>query len=177
MGKGRFTLGLYNTHHSGTPKDIHIRTISRAASVCYAFDFNLAIIGFPFKEGITEIVALIRESTTVSRKGEFLERLNTEGRLAILEPPRKGFPPNLGMPIALGPYLDEEKALAFDILVEKSMKGESFLFLLGTNYSGLPKSVKKTVPYHFDISGKNAIMDTCIIIGMLPGAVSIRTNI
>ena len=68
------TLALYNSYDPKKIHEAHLRAIARAAPVCYAFDFHLALIGFPFDEPL-ELVERVSGSTTIGEGGKYLLEL------------------------------------------------------------------------------------------------------
>ena len=56
-------------------KPTHYRAIARAAPLCYAYDLDLALVGFP-TEDLDLIVKETITETNIGRGGKLLEVLN-----------------------------------------------------------------------------------------------------
>ena len=164
---GRITIGLYNTYDKRRIHDIHIRTIARASPICYAFDMNLALFGFPFKEKQSRIVEELSNSTTIS-DGVFIKKLHEEGRLFFFDFVEKGFPPQLGIIVATTSKPDEKKSIKFSELVDICLSGKSIALIIGLGRKGLPDNVRKIADYHLDITSKRISLETCTVIGAIP---------
>jgi len=63
-------LCLYNSYDKLRVHDVHIRSVARAAPLCYALGFQLVLLDFP-----EPMYDLVRESTTIGESGKFLEAL------------------------------------------------------------------------------------------------------
>jgi hypothetical protein len=165
---GRITLGLYNSYDPRRLHEIHRRSIARAAPVCYAFDTNLALFGFPLEGSFTEIVESLAGDTTIGEGGRYIRLLAREGRLGIFDFPRRGFPPQLGEAVAATSKPQEEKLLTPRALAGMVKRGASFLVLIGLGRRGLPKEVLSSARHHLELSGRRIPFETCTVIGMLP---------
>ncbi|NOZ58933.1 MAG: DUF531 domain-containing protein [Euryarchaeota archaeon] len=165
---GRITLGLYNSYDPRRLHEIHRRSIARAAPVCYAFDTNLALFGFPLEGSFSDIVESLAEDTTIGEGGRYIRLLAREGRLGIFDFPRRGFPPQLGEAVASTSRPEAEKLLTPKELAGRVRRGTSFLVLMGLGRRGLPREVLRSARYHLELSGKGIPFETCTVIGMLP---------
>jgi len=167
------TLALYNSYDHKKIHEAHLRAIARAAPVCYAFDFHLALIGFPFDEP-PELVERVSENTTIGEGGKYLLELAKRNRFHLLEFPRRGFPPQFGQIIATTRKPDEDKEITAMEVAKRALKGESFMLIVGLGRHGLPKEIFKLAKYHLDITdGRRVSLETCTAIGAIP--VKIRT--
>ncbi len=164
---GRVTIGLYNTYDRSRIHDIHIRTIARASPICYAFDMNLALFGFPFKDKQSSIVEELSSSTTIS-DGVYIKKLYDEGRLLFFDFVERGFPPQLGIIVATTSKPDEKKSIKFSELVDICLGGKSIALIIGLGRKGLPSNVKQIADYHLDITSKRISLETCTAIGAIP---------
>jgi|Deesub1362A_J573_1020465.scaffolds.fasta_scaffold02232_12 hypothetical protein len=165
---GRITLGLYNSYDAARLHDIHKRSIARAAPVCYAFEVNLALFGFPFEGSFSSIVEELASDTTIGEGGRYLKLLASKGRLNIFEFPRRGFPPQLGEVVAATSKPAQEKHISPRELAARAKRGKSFLVVMGLGRRGLPKEVLSMARHHLELSGKAVPFETCTVIGMLP---------
>ena len=165
---GRITLGLYNSYDPKRLHDIHKRSIARAAPVCYAFEMNLALFGFPLEGSFSEIVEALAQDTTIGEGGRYIKLLAEEGRLGIFDFPRRGFPPQLGTAVAATSKPAREKLLVPKALAQQAKQGRSFLVVMGLGRRGLPKEVLEMAEHHLELSGQGIPFETCTVIGMLP---------
>ena len=114
MGVRRLTMGIYNTYDPLKIREPHRRAVARAGALCAAFDLNLALFGFPFPPGDStpvEIAESIAESTTIGQGGEYLVELAEKSRLALFDYVSKGFPPQLGIPVATTSKPDADRKI------------------------------------------------------------------
>lgn len=158
----QLTLSLYNSYDKNRAHDIHLRSIARAAPVCYATGFNLCLIDFPYKDPLTEVCG----NTTIGEGGIYLEKLAmlqeffTSNGIALLH-----------IPIITTSKPDPEKSIPLDQLIEKiraeRMKAN---FIVGLGRKGLPNKIRKKGVYHLDITGQGIPFETCTAIGFIPAA-------
>ncbi len=165
MRIGRISLGLYNTYDPKRLHDIHIRTIARAAPVCYAFDFNLVLIGFPFKNHREELYNL---KTTIGESGKYVRLMLENNRIICIDFPDNWFPSHIGEVVVATPNPDEKKKVDECDILEEAYKGRKFCIIIGLGRRGLPKHIVQKAKYHYEISGKNVEFETCTVIGMIP---------
>ncbi|RLF88785.1 DUF531 domain-containing protein [Thermococci archaeon] len=170
------TLALYNSYDPKKLHDAHLRAIARAAPICYAFEFHLAIVGFPFdNKKAVELAEEIAQNTTIGESGKYLIELSKKDKFHVLEFPKKGFPPQFGHLVATTRKPDDKKAIKSMEIAKRALKGESFLLLVGLGRHGLPKEIFKLSEYHLDITdGKGISLETCTAIGSIPA--KIRTQ-
>ncbi|MCD6372453.1 MAG: DUF531 domain-containing protein [Thermococcus sp.] len=162
------TLALYNTYDVRRLHEAHLRAIARAAPVAYAYGFHLALVGFPLDGRPVDVAEEVSGHTTIGEGGRYLLELAEENRFHLLEIPRRGFPPQFGMPVATTRKPSEEKEIIPLELAERALRGESFLLLVGLGRHGLPKEIFKSARYHMDITGKRVSLETCTAIGAIP---------
>jgi len=166
------TLALYNTYDPKKLHEAHLRAIARAGPIAYAYGFHLALVGFPFEGRPVDVAREISSHTTIGEGGRYLLELAEGNRFHLLEFPRRGFPPQFGIPVATTRKPSEEKEVTPLELAERALRGESFLILVGLGRHGLPKEIFKTARYHMDITGKRVSLETCTAIGAIPARIS-----
>jgi len=167
------TLSLYNSYDPKKLHEAHLRAIARAAPICYAFDFHLALVGFPFESRKPlEIASEISKSTTIGESGKYLLELAKTNKFHLLDFPKLGFPPQFGQIVATTRKPDENKNLSSLQLAEMALRGESFILVVGLGRHGLPKEIFKLAKYHLDITdGKRISLETCTAIGSIPAKI------
>lgn len=172
---GRLTLGLYNSYNLVQFRESHRRVIARAAPLAEAFDWNLAVFGFPFPPelGTSERVAeWISGTTSIGDEGKYTVELSDKGRLLIFDLPSKGFPPQLGTLIVTTRKPWKERSISVDEIARRTVAGESLLLLFGLGPKGLPPEVFEVAKSHFDVTGRGKSLETCTAIGSVVGSVS-----
>ncbi len=159
----RITLGLFNTYTGKSLGVAHIRAIARAAPLCFAFNLNLCLFGFPV-ETPEEAAERVESETQVGEGNGYTMKLFREGRLFVLDFPDEPVLPNLGELVATTPSPSPKKRIA----IERITKGSSpFCLLMGLGAEGLPKSVLRLAKYHLELTGKNIPLETCTAMGVL----------
>ncbi|WP_297505952.1 DUF531 domain-containing protein [Thermococcus sp.] len=166
------TLALYNTYDVKRLHEAHLRAIARAAPLAYAYGFHLALVGFPLEGKPSEVAEAVAEKTTIGEGGRYLIELALSNRFHLLEFPRKGFPPQFGVPVATTRKPSAEKEITPLQLAEAFSGGESFLLLVGLGRHGLPKETFKLARYHMDITGKRMSLETCTAMGAIVARIS-----
>ena len=166
------TLALYNTYDVKRLHEAHLRAIARAAPIAYAYDFHLALVGFPLSGLPRDVAAEISSHTTIGDGGKYLRELAGGNRFHLLDFPRKGFPPQFGIPVATTRKPEEAKEISPAELAERALRGESFMLLVGLGRHGLPKEIFKSARYHMDITGKRVSLETCTAIGAIPAKIA-----
>jgi hypothetical protein len=151
-----------NTYNKLILHEIHLRTIARAAPLCYAYDLHLALMDFKFWEEERELVRAIRDCTTIGERGEYLERLMEKGKLHLIE----DIPAHFGEVIVTTSKPDDKKRIGISELFELAKK-RSLTFLIGLGRKGLPREFFESYKYHFDITEKNISLETCSAIGSI----------
>lgn len=170
------TLALYNSYDPKRLHEAHLRAIARAAPISYAFDFHLAIIGFPFdNKKPLELAEEIARNTTIGESGKYLLELSRNSKFHVLNFPKRGSPPQFGHLVATTRKPEDKKAIKSIEIAERALRGESFLLLVGLGRHGLPKEIFKLSEYHLDITdGRGISLETCTAIGSIPA--KIRTQ-
>ncbi|MBC7110272.1 MAG: DUF531 family protein [Archaeoglobi archaeon] len=153
---------LVNTYNKLILHEIHLRTIARAAPLCYAYDLHLALLDFSFWRDEEELVRAVREYTTIGERGEYLERLFENGKLHLIE----RIPAHFGEVIVTTSKPDEKKKLKISEIFELS-KNKSLTFLIGLGRKGLPREFFESSRYHFDITERGVSLETCSAIGAI----------
>jgi len=156
---------LINTYDKLKLHEIHLRTIARAAPICYAYDFHLALLDFPFWRHEEEIVNEITEYTTIGESGRFARKLLEDGKVHLIEK----IPAHFGEVIATTSK-PEGRALEIDEL-KKLLKEASVTFLIGLGRRGLPREIVKKSKYQLDITWKGVSLETCSAIGVISATV------
>jgi hypothetical protein len=172
---GRLTLGLYNSYNLVQFREAHRRVIARAAPLAEAFDWNLAVFGFPFPPelGTSEKVAeWISGTTSIGDEGKYTVELSDKGRLLIFDMPAKGFPPQLGTLVITTRKPWKERSTPVGEIARRAVAGESLLLLFGLGPKGLPPEVFELGKLHLDVTGRGKSLETCTAIGSVVGSVS-----
>ncbi len=167
------TLALYNTYDVRKLHEAHLRAIARSAPIAYAYGFHLALVGFLLEGKPLDVAEDVSEHTTIGEGGKYLLELARGNRFHILEFPKKGFPPQFGIPVATTRKPSEEKEIMPLELAQRALNGERFMLLIGLGRHGLPKETFKLARHHMDITGKRVSLETCTAIGAI--AVRIAT--
>lgn len=159
----KITLGLYNTYESKAIMDAHLRAVARVAPLCYAFDFNLALVGFP-DEDIGGLVRRVEAGTRVGGKGSILIELYSQGRIFQMDPPKGADVPGVGAVVATTSHPDPKKR----VKAEDVKKGtEPVVVLMGLGPKGLPGRILKTSRHHLEITGHDVPLETCTAMGVI----------
>lgn len=167
------TLALYNTYDVRRLHEAHLRAIARSAPIAYAYGFHLALVGFPFDGKPLDVAEEVSGHTTIGEGGKYLIELARGNRFHLLDFPKRGFPPQFGVPVATTRKPSGDKEITPLELAERALNGERFLLLIGLGRHGLPKETFKLARYHMDVTGKRVSLETCTAIGAI--AVRIAT--
>ncbi|MDV3103852.1 DUF531 domain-containing protein [Thermococcus waiotapuensis] len=165
------TLALYNTYDTRRLHEAHLRAIARAGPIAYAFDFHLALVGFPLEGKPLDVAEKIAGNTTVGRGGKYLVELARNNKFHLLYFPRGGFPPQFGTPVATTRKPSEGKKITPLEVARRAVSGESFMLLVGLGRRGLPEEIFKLTQYHMDITGRGVSLETCTAIGAIPSKI------
>ncbi len=179
MGKGRITIGLYNSYDPKKFREPHRRVIARTGGIAMAFDMNLALFGFPVpedKKTPVEIAEWIAGTTSIGGDGEYFVDLANKGRFSIFPYPSKGFPPQLGTPVLTTSSSDNSRKVNLSWIVNEVSHGCGILLLFGIGPGGVPKSTASIPKYTFDVTGGNYSLETCVAIGAVTGAIHARLD-
>lgn len=172
---GRLTIGLYNSYNLVQFREAHRRIIARAAPLAEAFDWNLAVFGFPFPGELDtseKVAEWISGTTSIGDEGKYTVELSELGRLLVFNIPSKGFPPQLGKLVITTRKPWKERAVTVENLADKAIAGESLLLLFGLGPKGLPDELFALGKMHFDVTAEGKSLETCTAIGAVVGALS-----
>lgn len=162
------TLGIYNTYDQIKVVEAQYRGIARAAPVAYAYGFNLALVGFPYEFSQAELVAFVKDNTTIGASGAYLQKLHDERRLFVMDIPEKGFPAQFGSLVVTTSRPEKKKTVSSREVAGMMARKKPLLVLVGLGRKGLPKEYFEMAPYHLDITdGKGISMETCTAIGVI----------
>ncbi len=153
---------LVNTYDKLKLHEIHLRSIARAAPLCYAYDMHLALLDFNFWKREDEMVEAVREYTTIGEHGKYIVKLLEEGKVHLLDK----IPAHFGEIIATTSKPDESKKITFSEL-KNILSKSSATFLIGLGRKGLPKEIMKKAKYHFDATGRGISLETCTAMGVI----------
>lgn len=162
------TLGIVNTYDKIKVLDAHYRAIARAAPICHAFGFSLALFDFPFKMTPDELVDYVADKTTIGESGKYLRMLHEKRKLFVFELPKKGFQSQFGEVVVTSSKPEEKRAITPEALADEILHNRSFLLLVGLGHKGLPKNLFEIAPLHLDITGSGVSLETCTAIGCIP---------
>ena len=152
------TICLVNTYDKLKLHEIHLRSIARASPLCYAYNFHLALLDFPFWKSEDELVKAIKDYTTIGERGRYLEKLREENKLHLIDK----IPYHFGDIIATTSK-PEKKILSLDDL----RKLRSACFLIGLGRRGLPKDLIRKAKHNFDVTFRGVSLETCTAIGAI----------
>ncbi|MGD2248099.1 MAG: DUF531 family protein [Candidatus Methanofastidiosia archaeon] len=153
---------LYNSYDKLKVHDIHVRSVARAAPVCYAFGGDLVLLDFP--EPMYEHVM---ENTTIGESGIYLKLLQENHKFSELS---HKLP--LALPVITTSNPDTKKQVTTHQLVEWYIRGEKLAFIIGLGRKGLPSKLRKKGRYHWDVTGKKVSLETCTAIGCITAVFS-----
>jgi len=159
-------LCLVNTYDKLRLHEIHLRSIARAAPLCHAFGLHLALLDFPFWKDESDVVADVREYTTIGEHGRYLEELNKSSRFHLIE----SIPAHFGVSVATTSKPDERKSICFEDIHSLS----SATFLIGLGRKGLPRELMKKAKYHWDVTQRGISMETCTAMGVIAAFVGCK---
>ncbi|WP_094226720.1 DUF531 domain-containing protein [Methanolobus psychrotolerans] len=162
------TLGIVNTYDKIKVLDAHYRAIARAAPICHAFGFSLALFDFPFKMTPDELVEYVADKTTIGESGKYLKLLHDEHHLFVFDLPKKGFQSQLGSVVVTTSKPEKKLSITADAFADEILHNRSFLVLVGLGHKGLPKDLFSLARYHLDITSKGVSLETCTAIGCIP---------
>ena len=173
MGRGRITIGLYNSYDPNKFMESHRRTLARAGGLAMAMNMNLALFGFPFPEDITqpkELAQWVAGTTSIGSHGDYFMDLAEEGRFLSFPYPAKGFPPQLGEPILTTSKPDSKKSITLRQAADMIQRGQSVLLVFGIGPHGVPKAPASIPKYNLDITDGRYSLETCTALGSVAGA-------
>lgn len=179
MGRGRITIGLYNSYDQNF-REPHRRTIARAGDLARAFDMNLALFGFPIPEETrtpVEVAEWIAGTTSIGAHGGYFMDLAEKGRFMKFPYPDRGFPPQLGEAVLTTSKPDASKQITLDQLMDMVEHGQSILLMFGIGPHGIPKKTSSIPRYNLDITPGGFSLETCTALGAVCGAVGLRIGL
>lgn len=179
-GRGRLTIGLLNTYDRKSLREPHRRIIARCGPLCEAFDWNLALFGFPFPNGLRtpdEIANWLTSTTSIGEDGRYTVELSDAGRLTIFSFPDRGFPPQLGKPVVTTRKPFPDRSITAEDIADRSLAGTSFLLLFGLGPKGIPSEFFELSKIHFDVTARGKSLETCTAVGAVVASVSTAIRI
>jgi len=177
MGKGRMTIGLYNSYDPSKFREPHRRILARAGDLAMAFDMNLALFGFPIPDDMdtpVKIAEWVAGTTSIGERGNYFVELAERGRFMRFPYPSKGFPPQLGDPILTTSKPVESKKVTTTQVTEMVSMGKSVLLVFGIGPHGVPKDVSAIPSMNLDITGGGFSLETCTALGAVCGALNAK---
>ncbi len=159
-------LCLVNTYDKLKLHEIHLRTIARAAPLCYAYDLHLALMDFNFWKNEEEMVKQVADYTTIGEHGRYAIELLKAGKIHLIDK----IPAHFGEIIATTSKPDEKKRISFEEMRDL-IRRKSATFLIGLGRRGLPKDVMKKAKYHYDVTEKGISLETCSAMGAIATAI------
>lgn len=179
MGRGRITIGLYNSYDQNF-REPHRRVIARAGDLARAYGMGLALFGFPIPEDARtpkEIAEWVAGTTSIGGHGKnFLEMAET-GRFQCFPYPGKGFPPQLGEVILTTSKPDAKKQISLSEAVSMVEHGQSITLLFGIGPHGVPKAAASIPKYNLDITPGCFSLETATALGAVCGAFAARMDL
>jgi hypothetical protein len=167
------TLGLYNTYDKIKVVEAHYRGIARGAPIAYAYGFNLALVGFPYDFEKQELVEFVKDNTTIGASGLYLQKLDDEKRLYVMDIPEKGFPAQFGSLVVTTSRPEKKKNVSSEAIADMMVKNKPLFILVGLGRKGLPKEYFEMSRYQLDITdGKGISLETCTAIGAIAAKLS-----
>jgi len=173
LGKGRITIGLYNSYNPTKFMEAHRRALARAGPLALAFGANLAVFGFPFPEEPRtpkELAEWVAATTSIGGDGEYFTELAEKGRFQSFPYPGKGFPPQLGEPILTTSKPNPKLLISLTEIRNMLAAGKSILLVFGLGPHGVPKEAAAIPRYNLDITGSRYSLETCTALGAVVGA-------
>jgi hypothetical protein len=162
----RHMLALCDTYEGGLG-ETHLRAIARAAPLCWAFDLDLALLGFPTKD-LERLVRQAGKETAIGDGGRHVGDLAREGRIHLVECDATTLPDwrGIGVPVATTPEPDPAKAIDLAAALQ-ARAGGRLVLIMGLGKHGLPAAWLKAIPYHYEITGRRVSLETATAMGIL----------
>lgn len=176
MGRGRVTIGLYNSYDQNF-REPHRRVIARAGDLARAYDMGLALFGFPIPEDARtprEVAEFVAGTTSIGGNGRNFLEMAEAGRFNCFPYPGRGFPPQLGEIVLTTCRPDPQRRISLDELVSRVEGGRSVTLLFGIGPHGVPKSVVSIPRLAIDITPGGFSLETCTALGCVCGALAAR---
>ena len=166
---GRHVLALYNTYEGGL-KPVHLRAISRAAPLCYAYELDLAMLNFP-TDDLPGLVDEVIAETNIGKGGKYLRELVGKGRLLLDSPGDYDAMGRLNeryLVLATTSHPRKEKLVTFEDALGKANEEHRHLCLvMGLGKKGLSPSFLNAARYHLELTGRNVSLETCTVMGII----------
>uniref|UniRef100_A0A7C3MBT8 DUF531 domain-containing protein n=1 Tax=Archaeoglobus fulgidus TaxID=2234 RepID=A0A7C3MBT8_ARCFL len=160
------SICLVNTYDKLKKHEIHLRSIARAAPLCYAFNFHLALLDFPFWKNERELAEEVADYTTIGDDGRYLLKLAESGKLHLID----RIPAHFGEIVATTSKPEPSKSITPDVL--SSFKSATFLIGLGRR--GLPREMLSYAKYHLDVTRRGISLETCTAIGAIAMLLAVK---
>jgi hypothetical protein len=160
---GKITLGLYNTYAGKTLKEAHIRAISRAGPICFAFGLNLGLFNFP-ENDLKTVVSIVEKQSQIGDQGRYFRLLYEKNRLFISKSPKSPYLKGLGNLVVTTSHPDPDKETPLEKIPKKE---RPFIVLVGLGTQGISKHILELSHYHVELTGKGVSLETCTAIGVL----------
>lgn len=179
MGRGRITIGLYNSYDPNKFREPHRRALARTGDLALAFNANLALFGFPIPEETQtprQIAEWVAGTTSIGGNGENFMQLADLGRFMKFPYPTKGFPPQLGEPILTTSRPNPSKSIPLGEVAAMVERGQSILLIFGLGPHGVPKDAAAIPKYNLDITDGGYSLETCTALGAVCGALNAKLN-
>jgi len=173
MGRGRITIGLYNSYDPLKFREPHRRVLARVGGLAMSFNMNLALFGFPFPPDIIqpkELAEWVAGTTSIGSHGDYFMELAEKGRFLSFPYPAKGFPPQLGEAILTTSKPNVKLSITLRQTAEMVEHGQSVLLVFGLGPHGVPKEAASIPRYNLDITDGRYSLETCTALGAVTGA-------
>lgn len=166
----RHVLALYDTYEGGL-KEVHMRAIARAAPLCYAFDLDLALMGFP-AEDLQRLLRAVSSETNIGEGGRYLDELAKAKRVHLVPCTTKEPPTDwseVGLPVATTPEPDPMKSVDFPpaLIAARKAGYDKLCLIMGLGKRGLPDSLLRGVRHHLELTGRKVSMETATAMGVI----------
>jgi hypothetical protein len=152
-------LGLFNTYEKKL-NTAHIRSIARAAPLCWAYNLDLGLFNFPLKN-TKALIDRVKQDTSIGENGRYLINLLKTNRVFI-QSIIKGDESDII--IITTPHPEPDKSLKINEILK--IPGKKY-FLLGVGKKGIPKSVLEKSNYHLEFTHKEIPLETSTAMGIL----------
>lgn len=179
MGRGRITIGLYNSYDPLKFREPHRRALARTGDLAMAFGMNLALFGFPIPEDTNtpvEVAEWVAGTTSIGGNGDYFMQLAEKGRFMKFPYPSRGFPPQLGVPILTTSKPVASKSIPLSRVADMVEHGQSVLLVFGLGPHGVPKDASAIPDFNLDITDGGFSLETCTALGAVCGALHAKLD-
>ena len=179
-GTPNHVLAIYDTYEGGL-KPIHFRTVARAAPLCYAFNLDLFLLGFPTKD-LDHFIDQVKTETNIGKSGYYLKQMAANKRISLVHCTQNEQPTNwneIGLPVATTSHPDNIKRIGLKEAIQKASSDhplKRLCLIMGLGRHGLPKALLKSVNYHLELTGNNVPLETCTAMGVIAQMLSAEEN-